>query len=387
VIVKMVLVLLPSKYIGGAEMRALDISRQIADSADSSVVAFYPYEGVEGLREKFENIGFKYEKAFVGDYGYKGWFGLKEKSAILLSLLSTLRLLSKYKPESVFLTMPWPYASIGSIVACALLRTRIVVRFALVPECLPQNSLRVRLLRWAKGRSQYWVALSSNNEELLAKHFAIAKSDIALVYNGFCGQKSEHVTLAPKSSLREELNLPLDSKILLTVGALAYRKGHDLLIPILPALIERYPNVYFMWVGSGALEQRYRDLLKEQKIDGRVLIVGQRNDIPRILKESDLFVFPSRFEGCPSALLEAIRYELPAIVSNLSSMPEIIEHNVTGLLADIDSVQDFEEKISFAIEHPDDMRCYAKEATKMLDVFSVEKMMKAYLGLLNVKSP
>lgn len=373
---------LPSQYIGGAEKSALLITREIFKTGGEGRVTFTPKKSLNKLRTEFEEIGLKYTAGIVNDWDCRGWFGLKRNIFLIISALSTFFLLYKHKPRIVFVNLPWPYSATGCLLACAILKKRTVVRFALVPEKLQQQSLRRTLMTWSQKRNQIWVALSENNRRLLSDFFSVDNSSICLIYNGYSNTSDNRIHFSPKTSLRNELDLHPSAKILLTVGALTERKGHDILIAMAKNLFEKSDDVFFVWVGTGALENKYKETLREQGLFDQFFLLGERKDIPRLMKESDMFVFPSRDEGLPNVLLEAIAHKLPVIASNISSMPEIIHHKTTGLLAEPNNPSDFMKKILYALNNPNVMEKLADTAFKEIDKFSYKKMMNSYLELL-----
>lgn len=375
------LFLIPSLYTGGAEMRALDIARHIRPW-NNTILACSQSPDLECLRNDFRSLGAKYEPAFIFDDPQYAKTQTEKIVNISRSFISTIRLILRYKPHNVFITMPSPSSTLGSILACALFKKRSVIRFALVTDGLRFSPTRKRLLNWAKERNQIWVALSEDSRKTLCRTMERPLSGIHLIYNGFCRTPGSQSSCFSEPSLRNEFSLPEHARLVLTVGSLIHRKGPDLLIPTVPHILEKHPDVFFLWAGANEKDSRYRSLIEEYGIQQHVILLGNREDIPRLMQETDLFVFPTRYEGFPSAVLEAIYYRLPVISFNTSSIPEIITHRVTGLLARKEDPCDLQANILYALEHPHEMRTYAERALNILDTYSVKSMMNSYAKLL-----
>jgi GalNAc-alpha-(1->4)-GalNAc-alpha-(1->3)-diNAcBac-PP-undecaprenol alpha-1,4-N-acetyl-D-galactosaminyltransferase len=136
------------------------------------------------------------------------------------------------------------------------------------------------------------------------------------------------------------VNLPLagpkrvkDSQTILAVGRLTKQKGHDVLLAAFASIAHRYPAWRLEIVGEGDLGNNLRDESERLGLKGKLKWLGQVKDISSYYARSDIFVLPSRYEGCPNALLEAMSHELPVIVTDASTGPlEIVENEVCGLV-------------------------------------------------------
>lgn len=288
---------------------------------------------------------------------------LRRKFSTLKTFFITVLLILKYKPKVVFITKPWPDSATGSTLACACFRVKTIIRYALVEKIDKCNLFVKKILYWAKKRNQVWVALSKNNLQLLSLLYNVDPLEIKLIYDGY-NPKKIGACFKDDSSIRSELGLAQDTVLLLTVASIDYRKGYDILFHVIPSIISHYPKVAFLWAGIGPLENHYYRIIKRMGFQKHIFLLGFRNDIPKLMRESDLFVFPSRAEGLSGSILEAIYYKLPIIAFSASSMPEIIDHYSSGLLAQEGSVEDFKCCIYHAIEYPEQMRFLQKRLVK-----------------------
>ncbi|WP_244329404.1 glycosyltransferase family 4 protein [Tolypothrix sp. PCC 7910] len=97
-------------------------------------------------------------------------------------------------------------------------------------------------------------------------------------------------------------------------------------------MVEEFADVKFIWIGEGEQHKYLFKKLKECGLEDNVLFLGYRSDISRLLKAADIFVFPTHFEGLPFAPIEAMAHDPPIVASDASSIPELIEDKVHGLL-------------------------------------------------------
>ena len=119
--------------------------------------------------------------------------------------------------------------------------------------------------------------------------------------------------------MRKELRIPLNAKLLISVGELSHRKNHKVVIEALNKINDS--NMYYIIVGEGILKSDLKNLDKT----GRMQILGYRTDIVDLLRASDLFVFPSIQEGLPVALMEAISAELHCLASKIRGNTDLLD--------------------------------------------------------------
>ena len=118
-----------------------------------------------------------------------------------------------------------------------------------------------------------------------------------------------------RAEVRNELKLD-DSFTIMHVGNLRPEKNHSFLLNVCAKLINEESNSKLVLVGKDESGGTYTKLAAKLGISDKVLFLGSRNDIPRLLQAGDVFVFPSLYEGLPGAVMEAQAAGLPCIVSD-----------------------------------------------------------------------
>ena len=100
------------------------------------------------------------------------------------------------------------------------------------------------------------------------------------------------------------------------VGRLHESKNHDFLIEVFEGLRKRFPGSVLLLVGDGPLHAHIEGLIEKKGLADSVLMLGDRSDVPDLLQVMDAFLFPSRWEGLPVSVVEALASGLPCYISD-----------------------------------------------------------------------
>jgi len=155
-----------------------------------------------------------------------------------------------------------------------------------------------------------------------------------------------------RSRIRAAVGLDAHDQMVLTVARYTYQKGHDILLDAIPSVLAGAPRARFVWVGTGPLEAVMREAVCARGLDRHVLFLGQRHDVPDLMRGADLFVLPSRFEGLPLAVLEAMAAKLPVVATRVCGTEEAVQDGVTGVLVEPDDPQALAAALSNVLTEP-----------------------------------
>lgn len=135
-----------------------------------------------------------------------------------------------------------------------------------------------------------------------------------------------------RKAVRKELGIPEDAKLIVNVGRLVEQKGQSILVEAMPLVLKEEPNCYAIIAGSGKLEKALGEKIAAAGLEEKVRLLGDRQDIPELLMSSDVFAFPSRWEGQGLILFECFFSKIPIVASNVGGIPDVIKNEETGLL-------------------------------------------------------
>jgi glycosyltransferase involved in cell wall biosynthesis len=186
--------------------------------------------------------------------------------------------------------------------------------------------------------------------------------------------------------VRNELSVSGNDIFLLSVGRLRYQKGQDILLQALPQVLEKFPNVLLLIAGEGILRQELQAEAIRLNVSERVKFLGVRDDVPVLMSLADLFLFPSRFEGMPNALLEAMGYGLPVIATAVQGVDEIVRDSENGLIIPLDDPEKVSEAILRLLNDPEERQRLGKAAHETIEnEYTFDGMCSQYEKLLTGK--
>jgi len=222
---------------------------------------------------------------------------------------------------------------LGKVFRCPV---SVTLRGTLVP--LSRYRLRRPQLAWTLRRVDRILAVSESLRELALRLGAPA-GRIRVIPNGV-----DTATFAPGSrhEARAALGLPAARPILISVGILSPRKGHQRVLAALPEVLRHYPDLLYVVVGGpsgeGDTGPLLRRTIEELRLADHVRLVGSRppGEIARWLAAGDVFCLATSNEGRPNAVMEALACGVPVVTTRVGGNAEIIEEGRNGLLVPLD---------------------------------------------------
>jgi glycosyltransferase involved in cell wall biosynthesis len=169
--------------------------------------------------------------------------------------------------------------------------------------------------------------------------------------------------------------------IFLTVARLSEQKALDVLIEAAPHVLARAPAARFRIVGTGPLEGNLIAAARALGVADGFEFLGHREDVPALMTTATAFVLPSRFEGLPLALLEAMARTVPVVATDVCGNADAVEDAETGLLVPPYDPQALAAALLRVIEQPLQARIRARRARKrVLSQFTSTQMARATLS-------
>lgn len=378
-----ILVAIPTEAHGGCEYNAVTFAADLARNYQCDVWVSFP------LNEK---LGFMADLAVENGLHFvslEATFVKSDNADIIPAQEKALwDVVDTVSPDAVFIPLPWPKRGQGLISAASAIGLPALVKFALVPETWSANDFVNPETRSALKHNQIWFSNSAYSSRLLEEHFRLQPKTVDSFHVGPIGLNrltsvtKQGATVDEPVSRFERLGLsePEGSDevfVIATVARLSVQKGYPHLLEAALELLPKYPHLRFVWVGDGELFDELNKKIMESGFADRFSLLGFRKDVREILRESDLFVLPTIYEGgCSQALLEAMEESVPVVVSDTSAVGEVIDHGRNGLLAECGNPADLKLKIEKAIGDAALRARLTENATETVRDFSAEVMFR-----------
>jgi glycosyltransferase involved in cell wall biosynthesis len=156
------------------------------------------------------------------------------------------------------------------------------------------------------------------------------KSKCITIYDGIDLSKFKNKS----NKLRTEFNIADDVKIIASTAALADHKDYPTLIESIKQIGEQL-NAHYFFIGDGPLRNEIQELVQKNNLQHKITFTGFRTDINDLLPDLDVFVLSSKTEGLGSSILDAYACKVPVICTNAGGIPEIVTHELTGLMSSV----------------------------------------------------
>lgn len=180
-----------------------------------------------------------------------------------------------------------------------------------------------------------------------------------------------------------EAQFPIPRPAVAGMGRLDRQKGFDLLLRAFAPLARGHPSWTLAIFGEGPERSALEDLRNKLGLAGRVLLPGLVADASAQLRQADLFVLPSRFEGFPNALCEAMACGLPVIATNCPSGPrDIVRPGIDGLLVPAENVQALTAAMDQLMSDETLRRAFGAKAVEVLGRFGANAVLERWGALL-----
>jgi glycosyltransferase involved in cell wall biosynthesis len=157
---------------------------------------------------------------------------------------------------------------------------------------------------------------------------------------------------------------------IVTTGRLCFQKGQETLLQAFSLIQTNHPTLQLSIYGEGHYRAYLEHMIHEKGLHNHVFLPGMVANVQEVLLQADLFVFPSRYEGFPNALCEAMAVGVPVIASNCSGNTTVVQDGVDGLLFPIGDVQALTQKMEFLIENFDERQRLSQNARYLPERFS-----------------
>lgn len=207
------------------------------------------------------------------------------------------------------------------------------------------STIKISVRHWIESLVSKYVCkivtVSDSIKDYIVSDIHINKKKLQTIHNGI-------------SDIGYQYAKKIDEKIkFVAVGRLAEIKNYSLLLYAFSIVKSKYNNIHLTFVGDGPLKDILMLQTKQLDLDSIVTFLGFRTDVTEILKQNDVFLMSSDYEGISIALLESMSLSMPAIATRVGGVPETIINDETGYLVEAKNEIEYAEKIESFLNAPE----------------------------------
>jgi len=292
----------------------------------------------------------------------------------LLDIFAYLRLLSLIKKEKPNLIFTYLFHAdfIGRLFL------QIFTSIKIIPSLrTTYNHRKYWPARLFEKLTKYFVknylANSESVKNFYVEKIGVKKEKIAVIHNGI--DTDFYDTVKRNENLRENFGIKKEDIAIICVANLHINKGHRYLLEAFEEVYKENKKIKILLAGDGNEKENLLRQMENYQSKNNILFLGKRDDVPQLLKISDIFVLPTLFEGMSNAIMEAMTCSLPIITTDIPENRELIENDEAGILIPTKNSADIQKNLSFLLQDETWRKNLGKNARrKIIEKFEIKKI-------------
>jgi len=226
------------------------------------------------------------------------------------------------------------------------------------------------------------IAISEEVRQYAINNLHIPVHKLSIVHNGINMEKYKNNPV-PKGDIFGELGISTNKKIITNIGRVTVQKGQFYLLQAAKIVLREFPDVHFLVVGDDKTDQKLaaelRQLVKAENLSAHITFAGVRQDVPQILAITDVFAFPSLWEGFALVSLEVMAAGVPMVATDVGSIREVLIDGENGLIVPPKDAEALADGIKFMLRDPERAKAMGLRGTKAVEEkFAIENTVRGY---------
>ena len=363
-----VLFALDTLALGGAELSVLELVKNLKNVEP---VVCVTYQAVHHLQAEFEGAGIRLYFMNISErFGFgKGCRKLKD---IIRAENPHLVHATHFRTEIISrMVVPlFNIPLIGSLIS----DTYSKERYKLVSFREKVKLELYKLLNRATAhRSNYYISVSDAIVKPNQEYLGIPSAKIKMIPNGRDVRKYDNALAINRSELFR--NISPSDKLIVSNSRVIKSKGFDEMFRAFLSLSNKRSDLFFVVVGDGYDFNYYKALSLEYGVNEKVVFLGNRTDMPQILKTCDIFWFASHYEGSPGVVIEGMLSHIPIIASDIPPVLENLSDGINALIFPKGDVDGLVNKTLYLLDNWDVRSNLTENAYRLASKkFSIEEL-------------
>jgi glycosyltransferase involved in cell wall biosynthesis len=222
------------------------------------------------------------------------------------------------------------------------------------------------------------VAVSHFQRDAILEVFRLADNRIRTIWNGVNIESST----ADENEMLRDLGIGSGKIVVGTIANVIEQKGYEHFLEVASIVCAEIPNVVFVSVGGGALQDEIRAAARESLFADRLFFLGYRSDATEILGIFDVFILTSLWEAMPIVLLEAMAYSKPIVATNVGDNSRMVVNGLNGYITEPKDIQSMSKRLLRLVQDSEQRRQMGNAGfERYRDNFTAEVMVSRYQDL------
>jgi len=358
---KKLIIFMPSIEGGGVEKNLFIVTNYLSNKIDNLTVITASYKYKKKFNKKINLILPK----------KKIWNELGRRLKYLVCLILLIKFLLKNKNSAVFAFQ----ANLYCVIVCKLLSIKIIIRSNSAPEGWSRNIIKKYLYKSIINKADKVMVNSHDFKKSMKKKFDV---NCKVIYNPL-----NNIEIKKRSKTKIKNLYPKKTIKIINVGRFVDQKDQITLLKSLN-LIKDKINFHLILMGRGILKKKLTHYISVNNLKKNITFINFKKNPYPYIKQSDLFVLSSKFEGLPNVLLEAIVLKKFIISSNCPTGPrEILLNGKAGYLFSVGDFKQLSKKILLFSKNSTKVNnSFVRKAFNSLQRFDYDANLNNYLNLV-----
>lgn len=273
-----------------------------------------------------------------------------------------IRLLTTHNDIDAFYIIGTPKFSVWAILFARLFNKPVTLALTGKAEIFSTDTWRNKIL----ATCTHYVATTKEIRDGFIERGGIAPNKISILPHGIDTNKYPQSNESRRRELKIAHGIEPDRKVLLFCARVVKDKGIDTLQDVWRLLHKDFPRALLYVVGGGLnhLLEELRTLSTE--LDDSIKVIGEVDAPQQFYQLADVYIFPSRHEGLPTSLLEAMASGLPAVTSDIGGCEDVIINDVNGYRVYSEDAKAFAAKVTLLFNDNDRREIFGERAAKLI---------------------
>ena len=352
--------------VGGTERVVWELATRLPRSRWDVRLWLSPAPGVDEFASALEAHGLPVTRVAEVDSRWD-WPGM----------LRTWRQLRRERPDLLHVHHGWPAADryLAALAETAGVPHLVVTEHI---EGHAHSVAQVRLKRRELAQAEVVTAVSATVADSLVRDYGVDRARVRVVPNG-AELPHEEAELAAARRVREQLGAGVLRPLWVCAGRLEHQKGQDVLLEALAEIRRRGLEFVAVLAGDGSLRGALEERVRSLGLGGNVRFLGQVEDLGPLLAAADAVVLPSRWEGMPLVLLEALVRARPVVASAVGGVTEVVTDGEHARLVPPDDPLALAQALEDFHRRPDPaLRLGRRAAARVRESFTWPRVVEAF---------